>query len=37
MLAKIESELPTATPEEKLQLETRARLIRELLAPRKAP
>jgi hypothetical protein len=34
MLAKIESELPTARPEEKRRLEIRARLIHELLAPR---
>jgi len=32
MLSKIESELPTARPEEKHQLEGRARLIYELLA-----
>jgi hypothetical protein len=36
MLAKIESELLTARPEEKGWLEGRARLIRELLAPRPA-
>jgi hypothetical protein len=34
MLAMIESELPTARPEEKRRLEIRARLIHELLAPR---
>jgi hypothetical protein len=34
MLAKIENALPMARPEEKCRLETRARLIRELLAPR---
>jgi hypothetical protein len=33
MLAKIESELPTARPEEQRRLEGRARLIYELLAP----
>jgi len=34
MLAKIESELPAARPAEKRRLETRARLMRELLASR---
>ena len=34
LLAKIESELPTARPEEKRRLEMRARLIHELLALR---
>ena len=33
MLARIESELPTARPEEKHRLEMRAGLIHELLAP----
>ena len=33
MLAKIESELPTARPEERRRLETRAVLVRSLLAP----
>jgi hypothetical protein len=33
MLAKIESELPMARPEEQRRLETRARLIHELLTP----
>jgi len=33
MLAKIETKLPGARPEEKCWLETRARLIQELLAP----
>ena len=36
MLAKIESELPAARPAEKRRLETRARLMRELLASRPA-
>jgi hypothetical protein len=36
MLAKIESELPTARPEDKRRLEKLARLIHELLAPRPA-
>jgi hypothetical protein len=34
MLAKIESELPAARPEEKRRLQMRARLIRDLLASR---
>jgi hypothetical protein len=34
MLEKIEVEITTAGPEEKRRLETRAQLIRELLAPR---
>jgi len=34
MLAKIETELPGARPEEKRRLETRVRLIHELLASR---
>jgi len=34
MPTKIESELPTARPDEKRRLEIRARLIHELLAPR---
>ena len=33
MLAKIESELPAARPEEKRRLEIRAELMRSLLAP----
>jgi len=35
MLAKIESEMPTARSEEKRRLEMRAGVIRELLAPRR--
>jgi hypothetical protein len=34
MLARMESELPMGRPEEQRRLETRARLIHELLAPR---
>jgi len=34
MLVRIERELPNARPEEKRRLETRARLIHELLASR---
>jgi len=33
MLARIESELPAARPEERSRLETRAVLVRSLLAP----
>jgi len=33
MLAKIESELPTARPEERRRLEIRAELVRSLLGP----
>jgi len=36
MLMRIERDLPTARLEEKRRLETRARLIHELLAPRPA-
>ena len=34
MLMRIERDLPTARPEENRRLESRARLIRDLLAPR---
>jgi hypothetical protein len=37
MLARIESELPTALPKEKRCLETRAELMRGLLAPSGVP
>jgi len=34
MLARVETEIPSARPQERQRLENRARLIRELLAPR---